>query len=71
MSKIDIWNKFAQKKIYINDSAQVTAGRLVYTLLVTFIEAINLLVLGLGAGIPVLLLNMMFIIGKREEKKDD
>lgn len=48
-SIIDKWNEFAKKKITINDSLEVSVGRLVYVSIITGVQVISLVM----AGVPL------------------
>jgi len=70
MSRIDKWNKFAKKRIFINHNFQIGVGRLIFVGLITFIEALGMILVGAGVGVPSLVLNAMLALEKREEEKD-
>jgi len=72
MGKIEKWNNFAKKRIFINHTFQIGVGRLVFVFMITLIEAIGMALVGAGVGIPSLVLNAMLALEKREEeeKKD-
>ena len=63
MSLIDRWNKFAKKKIYINETFEISVGRLVFCTIV--------MILGLFE-VPIAWIVPAFSIKrkKKEEKKD-
>ena len=67
MSRIDKWNEFAKKRIFINHNFQIGVGRLIFVGLITFIEALGMLLVGAAVGIPSLVLNAMLALEKREE----
>lgn len=70
MSKIDKWNRFAKRKIYINESLEITAGKLVYVLIFTFLQALILLLTGANtSSYAVLVGNAIFSI--KQKKKED
>lgn len=69
--RLDKWNVFAKKKIFINSDFQIGVGRLVFVFLVTFIEAIGMAIVGAGVGIPSLVLNAMLTMEKRDKEDND
>ena len=70
MGIIEKWNKFARKSIYINSHFQIPAGRMIFTLLITLIEAITIL-LATGNIVGVLpLFSNMFLVLERQNKED-
>lgn len=71
MSRIDKWNKFAKKRLYINSDFQIGMGRLIFVMLITLVEAIGMFMVGAGAGIPSLVLNTMLTLEKREKEDLD
>lgn len=70
MSLLDRYNKFAKKRLYINHDFQLGIGRLIFILIITGIEAIGMLLVGAGAGIPSLVLNAILALEKREKEKE-
>lgn len=70
MGIIEKWNIFAKKTIYINSSHQITAGRFIMVLLVTFVQFIAMWCANswiLNDAMFFLLANFLLGIGKREE----
>lgn len=69
MGIIEKWNRFAKKRIYINNHFQLAAGRLIFTLLITMIEALTIL-LATGNIIGVLpLFSNMFLVLEKQDKE--
>lgn len=69
MGFIEKWNRFARKSIYINNTFQIACGRLIFTLLITLIEALSIfLATGSIVGIFPLFSNM-FLVLERQNKE--
>jgi len=62
MGIIEKWNKFAKKSIYINDTFEISVGRLIF--------AIILMILGVFQ-IPVAWLTPVFAVKKKRRKEDN
>lgn len=71
MGLVERWNNFAKKKLYINETFQISCGRLVFTLLITLVEAVSIFILtgNVSATLP-LFSNMLLSLQKQDKKKD-
>ena len=69
MGLIEKWNRFAKKRIYINNHFQIAAGRLVFTLLITLVEALSIfLATGSIVGVLPLFSNMFLVLEKQDKE---
>ena len=70
MGLIEKWNKFSKKSIYVNSHFEIPVGRLLFTLIVTFIESVSILLLtgNISAALP-LFSNMLLTLKEQCEEE--
>jgi len=66
MGLTERWNKFAKKKIYINNTFEIRMGRLVFTFFIMLIQFIQIYVI---TGDPMVFFALLLTLGTGLEKK--
>jgi len=70
MGFIEKWNNLAKKKIHINDRFQISVGRIIFVALITLLQSVTMLLMGLPPeAILVNWSNALLGLEKNKEKE--